>query len=270
MRTHLVCFATRAFERSQQRLAASALRAGVEQVHCWNRERLEATRFYHTNRCLLDHPRGAGYWVWKPFIIRETMDLADPGDLIIYADSGIEIVGDLAPLSRLCLQKGGILLFDGPYDDVGRPGPNICRKWVRRDCFVNMGCDTPEYHDARVLDASFLVLAKNERAELLISEWLNACCQPAIVRDGPNLCGLDNLPEFLGPRYDQAVLSLLAVRFGLEIFRHPGQHGNYQKQEHLRQPGEFLRLPYGSYVVHGNSPYGTLLNHHRERGARKG
>jgi hypothetical protein len=214
---------------------------------------------------VLDLRRGSGYWLWKPFIIKETLKEMSPGDVLIYSDSGIEIVADVSPLISLCLQRGHILLFDGHYDDVGAPGPNVCGRWTKRDCFVFMDCDSPRFHQARMLDASLLVLPKTAAAEAFIREWLLYCCQPCLLTDRPNVCGLPNLPEFIEHRFDQSILSLLAIRDGIESFRHPSQYGNHLKGDSFRQAGEWTRFPYGSKGVYHNSPYGTLLDHHRTR-----
>src|ERR1700680_476355 len=138
MKTHLVCYASDRFLASQQRLIDSALRHGIDQVNAWNRTKLEQTTFYPAHKSILDLPRGGGYWLWKPFIIEELLKEIPAGDVIVYLDAGIEVIGDLSPLIALCRDKGGILLFAGHYDDVRAPGPNVCRKWTKRDCFIAM------------------------------------------------------------------------------------------------------------------------------------
>jgi hypothetical protein len=41
-------------------------------------------------RMLLHQPRGAGYWVWKPyFLLRVLLELAQPGDWVFYSDAGV-------------------------------------------------------------------------------------------------------------------------------------------------------------------------------------
>lgn len=266
MKTHLVSYATARFLRSQKKLGRSALRHGIDVVRAWDRSALEETVFYQEYKAVLDLPRGGGYWLWKPFIIEDILRDVSPGDIVVYSDAGIDIIGDLSPLFTLCLEKGGILLFGGHYDDVGAPGPNLCAKWTKRDCFVLMQCDEARYHEAQMLDASFVVLAKTARVQTLVHEWLRCCGDDRLLTDRPNTCGLPNFPGFIGHRHDQSILSLVAVREGLEIFRHPSQYGNHLKPEPYRQAGEWMRHPYGTKGIFHNSPYPTLLNHHR--GAR--
>jgi hypothetical protein len=264
MTARLVSYADDSFRLSQERLVRSAARWGLESAGAWTRQRLQRTAFYAEHRAILDRPRGSGYWLWKPFIIGEALAGMEPGDNLVYCDAGMEIVADLQPLFEICAHHDGVLLFAGHYDDFGgRPVANICARWTKRDCFVGMQCDTPVYHEARLLDASCIVLGKTARAAELVQRWRELCRRPELLTDDPNTCGLPNLPGFRDHRHDQSILSLIAAREGLEIFRHPSQHGNHAKRPEVREPGEWLRHPYGSKGVFLNSPYPTLLNHHR-------
>ena len=37
------------------------------------------------------NPRGYGYWLWKPYIIKKTLNSMEDGDILLYADSGCEL-----------------------------------------------------------------------------------------------------------------------------------------------------------------------------------
>lgn len=260
--TVLVSYATDLYAASQQRLVASASRHGIRRCVAWNRSLLKSTDFYRQHHGVLDLPRGGGYWQWKPYVIHQALDDVSQHDIVVYCDAGIEIVGDLTPLFALCRQHDGLLLFAGHYD---KRGPNVCRRWTKRDCFVYLQCDEPQYHDGPMLDASCLVVAKTGQSMQFISEWLRWCCNPALITDQPNECGLANFAEFIEHRHDQSILSLLARGKGIELFRHPSQYGNHLKCACYRVPGEWTRHPYSDGAAYVNSRYGTLLNHHRGR-----
>ena len=263
MKSYLVCYATGRFLASQNKLVKSAFRFGIDEVVAWNRNMLEQTTFYKMNKEILDQQRGAGYWLWKPFIVERMLMKIAPGDVLFYLDAGIEVVANLSPLLNLCLEKSGLLLFVGHYDELNYPGPNLCGTWTKRDCFVGMDCDEPRYHNGRMLDASVIVVSKTDSARAFVHEWGLCCRQPQLLTDRPNLCELPNLPGFIGHRHDQSILSLLAIRDAIEVFRGPSQLGNHMKEDRFREPGEWTRFPYGTKGIFRNSPYGTLLNHHR-------
>ena len=264
MLKYLVSYATNNFRSSQKILARSAVEFDIDVIYSYSRSHLVATEFYKNKREILDASRGAGYWLWKPFFILSTFEKLDEGDLLVYSDAGMAFVADPAPLLELCIKKGGILLFHAHYDDYGAPGPCINSRWTKRDCFALMNCDQPVYWSARHLDASFQIYQKNEMTGKFLKEYLLACSDPHILTDSPNISGLDNLPDFITHREDQSVLSLLAVKHSLEVFRHPSQYGNYLKMPKFRVSGEPINKPYSS-EPYKNSPYPTILNHHRTK-----
>lgn len=260
MKTWIVSYADGNYSAAQEQLMASAARVGIDERRAWSKLDIDRSMLARTHRTLLDASRGSGYWVWKPFIIKETLKEMAVGDVLIYADAGIDIVADLAPLFEISRRGQDILLFAGHYDDCG---PNLCGHWTKRDCFVFMDCDEPRYHGGQLLDASFMLFTKSERAIAFVREWFLYCAQSQVLTDAANVCGLPDTPGFVEHRHDQSILSLLAIRNGLPSFRHPSQHGNHLKEARFRTPGEWLRHPYGSQGVFGQSPYGTLLDHHR-------
>lgn len=164
------------------------------------------------------------------------------------------MIKSLNPLFEICNRQDGIMLF--------RTHRQLNKKWTKRDCFVLMNCDSPKYWNAEQLMASFSIYVNNERNRNFVEKWLYYCCNKNIVTDIPNICGLDNFPEFKDHRHDQSILSLLAVKYKIEIFRNPSQNGNRFKMKKFRHPGETAHYSLKPYT---NSPYDTLLNHHRAK-----
>lgn len=39
-----------------------------------------------------EYKKGGGYWLWKPFILYETLQKAQEGDVIVYADAGCSLM----------------------------------------------------------------------------------------------------------------------------------------------------------------------------------
>jgi hypothetical protein len=157
-----------------------------------------------------------------------------------------------------------IMLFAGHYPNF-RGRAHNCGNWTKRDAFVLMNCDNPCFHTAPMADASILLLSKTKRALQFVDEWLYYCCIPEILTDQSNACGLENLETFADHRHDQSVLSLLAARHSIELFRGPSQFGNHAKSVTLRRAGELLVSAYGSEPPYENSTYETLIDHHRLR-----
>jgi hypothetical protein len=245
-RAHFLAFATPEYALSLE-LSVEGARPYFESIRTWDREELKTTQFYRDNREILDQPRGAGYWLWKPYIIRERLREIPEGDILMYLDAGARIIADPTPLFEIA-ERVEIMVFAGHY--AGRDGvPYRCAQWTKRDCFVLMGCDSPEYHEARMLDASILLVKNGPRAVEFIDEWLRYASIPEIVTDQPNTCGLPNLEGFVDHRHDQSIMSVLAARDALELFRAPSRSATRSAE------------PRSSLQV--RSPYAAIVNHHR-------
>lgn len=108
---HLVSYATRKFKRSQIRLIESANRYHLDtNKYNFSKENIKKFDFYKQNLKIFRSSRGDGYWLWKPFLIQLALKSTNLGDVIVYADSGLEIIKPLDPLLKL-LNNTDILLF---------------------------------------------------------------------------------------------------------------------------------------------------------------
>ena len=182
-------------------LLRSARRAGIDEVRAYPPLSVDPG-FAAAHRAILTQKIGAGYWLWKPYIIGAALAQAQPGDWVIYADAGACFTRGLAPLLST-VAAADALFFEND---------TLNRTYVKRDCFVLTGTDTPDYHAARQLDAALICLRKTPAAGAFVDRWLALCTDARMLTDSPNQCGLPDLPGFRAHRHDQAVLSLLARR----------------------------------------------------------
>lgn len=216
MRTYLVNFATPEFFRSRRSLNKTAIGHGIDEVISYTRENILGSEFYKENRAILDQKRGAGYWLWKPYVILEALNKVDPGDIVMYSDAGTDVIGSLEPLFKIC-EREGILLF--------QVHGNKNKYWTKRDCFISMGCDDARYFDSEQVQGGLQLYLCNTRSKKFVTEWLGYCRRDNLITDCPNILGEDNFPGFLEHRHDQSILSLLAAKWNLNIYRDPSQSG---------------------------------------------
>ena len=74
--------------RDRQAILDNHAKQIFDVTHSYNSEWLMTTDFYLENKIILDKTRGNGYWLWKPFIILETLKKMDDNDVLLYLDSG--------------------------------------------------------------------------------------------------------------------------------------------------------------------------------------
>jgi hypothetical protein len=235
----LVNYANRRFRSLQQRNAKSALAVGgIDQVCSFAPQDIDAS-FASRNRHILDQERGNGYWLWKPYFIRHVLQTLRPDDYLFYCDAGAHFLAPIDPLVAVMQRDDqDVLVFE-----LSLPEGD----WTKRDAFVLLDCDRPEFVQSRQRLASFHLWRNSERARAIVDEWLQAAQDERLSTDTPNQCGLPNHPGFEEHRHDQSLLSLVTKKHGLTAYRNPAQGRN------LRE--------------YPNSPYGRLINHTRRSGA---
>jgi hypothetical protein len=254
MKLWLVCYANRQYAKAQRALVCSAQRRGFDHIRVFNDRHLQQTDFFLQHQAILSQPRGAGYWLWKPFYIGQVLQEAAPDDVVVYSDSGIEFIADLHPLIDICKRGLGPMLF--------QTHGHLNITWTKRDCFVGMDCDLPAYREAQQVMGGFQIYRACEASFEFVHSWLHDCCQPQLLTDAPNECGLPNYPEFIEHRHDQSILSLLAAARRLPIYRDPSQWGTPWALPEFLPSGTLNKAAISPYE---NSPYGQLLNQHRRK-----
>ncbi len=266
MSISLISYATPGFYKSQKVLSNSAKKYGVHHVFNFNSIWLSLfrTEFKIKNSQHFQHKRGAGYWVWKPYIIDLMMKKLNTNDFLIYLDSGIIIQKPVQELLSICSQNHGIMLFTVP---------NLNNKeWIKRDAFIIMNCDNEKYYNSKHIVSNMVILKKNSYSVKFIKEWLRLIQNFQLVSDSKNIMGEENFMEFIEHRHCQSILTLLAAKNNLSPFRSPCQYTNHLKMKPNREHGEITYNPQLSvmkYVLEKDtdksSPYGTIFNVHRKK-----
>ena len=235
-----VAFANDKFLKSLNILGESSCKVGkVDEFVKYSPKDLHIDNFWQENQRILSQPLGYGYWIWKPFIILETMKRLNEGDIVLYTDAGMRVLDSLDPLFEITeTSRDNRMLF--ALTMIW--GTHKHSEYTKRDCFILMGLDEPKYWNERMLNAAFSVWMKTQRNIDFLTEWQKYLKDSRIVTYEANTCGQSNLPDYIDHRHDQAVLSLLSLKYGRELYREPTQFSINEK--------------------FNNSPYGQLFDHH--------
>jgi len=169
---------------------------------------LETTEFYNENRSILDEEVGAGWWVWKPYVILDTMNNVEDGDLILYCDCGDMFSPGLKSYIESNIGEEDLCLL--------LVGNSTNKQFTKRDCFILMDCDEEDYWNSAQLEAGFMVWKVSDRSKEVVSEWLNYCKDLRIINNDPSVLG-EEFVEFKEHRNDQSIITNLAVREGLSV-----------------------------------------------------
>jgi hypothetical protein len=220
MKKYLVNYSDITHKKAQQQNTQTAIDiAKFDNVFSFNRNDIDQS-FIEKNKHILDLNRGAGYWMWKPYVIKKALELIEEDEILFYSDSGLDFIKPIDELIPfLDKTSEGLLLF-------GLEDCHINKRWTKRDCFVLMGADNNEYTNAPQILASYVMLRKNKFTISFIDEWLLYVQDYRVVTDSPNECGLPNYPEFQDHRHDQSILSILGLKYKIKIIPDIGQYGS--------------------------------------------
>ena len=206
-RTVLANYATADLGRIRRRSTRSAFRRGrFDRVLEYGPGDLDPA-FRRRNAAVLAQPRGAGYWIWKPYIIRDALRSIGDDEMLFYCDADMRFVAPLGPLRAEMRRDGiGVLGFRTHY---------VEHTWTKRDCFVLMDCDHARYRDTPQVRAGFSAWRRTPFAVAFVEEWLRLVQDERLATDLPSRCGLPEHPTFREHRHDQSVLSLLCKKHGV-------------------------------------------------------
>jgi hypothetical protein len=237
-------------ELRQNRLIKSAKQFGIQSFFSWNRHQLKKTEFYKKNKKILDYKKGAGYWLWKPYIILDALNKIKEGDFIIYCDNSMYFINDPKPLLEICQKENGILLFK--HNDT-----NKIKFHTQKSTFLNMNINIEQVKECTMYEANIQFYQKNDFSVNFVKEWLMACLVPSSLTD--NLSN-DEDPSFNQHKHDMSILSILRAKYNLNGYRVPFQYGNQHKIEKYRVEGEAVYGGKGYFDIDYNSDYPTIFN----------
>jgi hypothetical protein len=205
-----VTFRTPNFSQAEFILRRSAGRFGIDDVRCYLPEHPAVQLARSANPLIMAFPRGAGYWLWKPYIILDALRSAPPGMAVLYTDVAVTYVADPAPLFSL-LQIDDIILFENwPF--------NLQRGWTKRHSFIRLDADSPEFWNRRQLDAAFQLYRAGPRAIEFLEATREAMRDPRVMIDTKNVSETKELDGYSEHRHDQSVLTIMAQKWGIRSF----------------------------------------------------
>lgn len=215
-----ITFGGKVYEPMTQKIVENAPKMGADKVLVYDEIWLtEQKDFYEQHRWCWDHPqkRGFGWYCWKPYVILDALDRVADGDFVLYTDADTYPVGDLAVLFKEC-SKEGIMLFEA--------SAHKNRPWLKRDCAIVMAQDDDKYRDVQHAVARFLVFQKGRwKPKQLLMEWLTYSVNPLANTFDPSILASEK-EGFVEHRCEQAILTLLAHKYGYPLYREACQAGN--------------------------------------------
>ena len=155
---------------------------------------------------------GYGFWLWKSYLTKKTLEQMNDNDILVYADAGCTINA-----------RGKPRLLE--YFDI-----------VNRSPFANFSIQIPPYlekiftkmdiihyydaqDDANVVETGQLVggiyiLRKCKPIVEMVDKWYDGCCQYHLIDDSHGC--IPNSMSYQRTRNDQSIFSVVRKKYGTE------------------------------------------------------
>lgn len=205
-------YATPDFAKRRDALCESALRVGFNESLRLAPSDLDVEGFAATHREILAQPRGAGYWLWKPYLIRRILSGMNPGQVLVYSDAGRDAYYRFtkfpsALIARLKSSGEGFLLGPALYQH----GP--LTRWTKGDCLALLAPKQQTLLQRPIIQATWSVWSHTPAAMSFLDRWLQCCSDARCLTDVASSVS-DDPPDFIDHRHDQSILTLLAYQLG--------------------------------------------------------
>jgi hypothetical protein len=157
------------------------------------------SKFIENNR------RGYGYWLWKSYIIKKTMENMKDGDILLYADCGCEI--DYRKKQSIAD------MFEKVKDDyIIANHTRVEKDWNKMDLILKLEMLDDKYLNCIQHEAGQILFLVCDKTRDFVNEWYELGCDYHNIDDSPSIS--KNLDCFKCHRHDQSIFSLLRKKKG--------------------------------------------------------
>ena len=194
----------RNYKKEVDRLFSSAKNVGLdtkEYDNAW----LEKTDEYVSNSLTFAYKAYA--WAFKPIAILDAFKNSSFGDIIIWSDSNnlvLQYPDDIVNVAT----KYSIFLHDH------HPLVYYNRNWTNKQLFIKTEADSEKYWNAPQLHANVVAFMKNDFTLSFVKKWKELNCNYKVSIDTSEVA---NPPEVIDNRYDQSILSILAIKNNIPV-----------------------------------------------------
>lgn len=209
--TRLITFATDNMSIAAQICKESALANNVDEVKVYGPGDLNELQ--QKVSWSFNETRGYGYWVWKAYLMHRELNKMKGGEIIIYADAGVEFVNNANHV--IDRMSHDVWLFGNMWEH---------EHWCKRDAIKRI---YPNGKYGKQVQASVILVRATEASRKFLEDWCYYCSFQDLIDDSPG--SLFNHPEYREHRHDQALITCLAYRDNIPLHWWPAMYnaGNF-------------------------------------------
>jgi hypothetical protein len=217
MKYHFITFATDNYIKHANNICNSSKLAGFDICRIFTFNDIDHL-YKERNSYILNHKQGAGFWIWKSYIILKYMSEIDKDDIVCYCDSLYLFTGEtkIQDIMHLIDIKSGILITHNKPNE-----PTYLEKqYTKGDAFMLMNTHNEQYYNTPQAWGGFIVIKNNFISLQVISEWFTYVQDERIVTNLPSVFRPD-CRDFIENRHDQTVISIVCKKYKIPLLHFP-------------------------------------------------
>ena len=182
--------------------------------------------------------KGYGYWIWKSYFVKKTLDEMEMDDIMVFADCGSHLVNN--PIAKERLDKyfkltqrfnSGNLAFQMCFPEKSYTKMDVFSEIYKKSEYNS---DNDAILDSGQLVGGIFVLRKCINTINLIETYYNLCENYKLIDDSKSI--LPNDPSFIAHRHDQSVFSILRKKMGCILIPDETWYTNFMSSEAQSKP----------------------------------
>ena len=174
-----------------------------DEAEIYTHDFLTSSQFYPRYASVLD--KVSFGFAFKPMILADMLRRINYGDIVFFADSNHVVGKNPEPFFQMALENNMFV-----RDHIWIFYPN--KEWTRRDVFINMNCDDPDYWNSQQMQCNVTGYCKTDFTIDFVNEWKKYSLDPKTMF-GENKH--KNFPEFREHRHEQSIYSILVKKYNI-------------------------------------------------------
>jgi hypothetical protein len=161
------------------------------------------------------YKRGAGLWLWKPYVIYKALQQIEDGAWLFYCDSGAMYYNNVRILVDCAIKDGEeCMVFQLTWASA--------HQYTKAETFEWMGWNDRKHYQ---VIGGYQLWKKTQENLLIVKEWLDACCEERLISPNRFDESIPEDPEFISHREDQSIFDIIVRRHGIKPYRDPSDYG---------------------------------------------
>jgi hypothetical protein len=232
---HFITYGNHNYTNAKKRICDEARSVGwFDTITSYGPEDLDL-EFQNKFKDILVRPRGGGYWIWKPYIIKKHLEKIDDNDILIYMDAGCTINPSGIDrfkeyMEMLNNSDNGCISFDTCHQE---------KKLTNKEIFDYFNVDiNSDIANSGQICATNIILKKDIYSINIVDLWFKTLhVNPLLFTDdyNNNPCNRER-PEYIETRHDQSVFSIIRKLYGIILLGQEDWFSDFGSEHSLKFP----------------------------------